>query len=372
MCPVGAVSMTTKRSSPCATVSAKARNTAISSVQGLRRSSSSSARPWASRPAPAAASTSAVYRRVSSAGSMRVTRSCEAPPLLNSSAAAATWAAGSVVVSVTGSPRYARAFAIRAATVVLPTPPLPMVITTPCRCFAISSMSASRCSPRKVLGESVGTVSSADAPGLPIFRRASMPTSPKASSGTSTRRSPRNPTGSASRAVRPRASIATAVASLASRAWNTPFKISWTLATPSCASSARVRSASTRNERSGRATSTSVVCAGSRSASFDAAYRALCALRPDSGPRHDVPPTLASMNVDHAAGSSSSRSVCPVGAVSKITWSNAAVATLSPSSFENSSKAAISTVQAPESCSSMLATATAGNTPRYGPTTRSR
>ena len=50
MWPVGAVSMTTNRSSPCATVSAKARKTAISSVHGLRRSSSSSARPCASRP----------------------------------------------------------------------------------------------------------------------------------------------------------------------------------------------------------------------------------------------------------------------------------------------------------------------------------
>jgi hypothetical protein len=85
-----------------------------------------------------------------------------------------------------------------------------------------------------------------------------------------------------------------------------------------------------------------------------------------------VPPTLASMKPVHAAGSSSRRSVWPVGAVSKTTWSNAAVAASSPSSFENSSNAAISTVQAPESCSSMLATATAGSTPRYGPTMRSR
>ncbi len=78
------------------------------------------------------------------------------------------------------------------------------------------------------------------------------------------------------------------------------------------------------------------------------------------------------MKVDQAAGSSSNRSVCPVGAVSKMTWSNWAVTASSPSSFENSSNAAISTVHAPESCSSMLATATAGSTPRYGPTTRSR
>jgi hypothetical protein len=47
-------------SSPCATVSAKARKTAISSVHGERRFSSSSARPCASSPWPAVASTSSV------------------------------------------------------------------------------------------------------------------------------------------------------------------------------------------------------------------------------------------------------------------------------------------------------------------------
>ena len=78
------------------------------------------------------------------------------------------------------------------------------------------------------------------------------------------------------------------------------------------------------------------------------------------------------MNPVQAAGSWSKRSVCPVGAVSKIIWSNSLVAVGSPSSLVNSSKAAISTVHAPESCSSMLATAASGSTPRYGPTTRSR
>ena len=62
----------------------------------------------------------------------------------------------------------------------------------------------------------------------------------------------------------------------------------------------------------------------------------------------------------------------PVGAVSKRTWSNSAVAAASPSSFENSSNAAISIVQAPENCSSMLRTEASGRTPRYGPTIRSR
>ena len=64
--------------------------------------------------------------------------------------------------------------------------------------------------------------------------------------------------------------------------------------------------------------------------------------------------------------------MCPVGAVSKTTWSNEAVALASPSKRENSSNAAISSVQEPENCSSMLATAAAGNSDRYGPTIRSR
>jgi len=79
------------------------------------------------------------------------------------------------------------------------------------------------------------------------------------------------------------------------------------------------RSASVREERSGRATKTRVVCAGSRSASLEAAYSGFCAFNLDSGPRQDVPPMFESRKVDHAAGSSSKRKVCPVGAVSKMT-----------------------------------------------------
>ena len=74
-----------------------------------------------------------------------------------------------------------------------------------------------------------------------------------------------------------------------------------------------------------------------------------------------MPVVFVSMNPDHADGRVSSRNVCPVGAVSKITWSNAAVAVASPRRRENSSKAAISSVQEPENCSSMLATAAAGS-----------
>ena len=85
-----------------------------------------------------------------------------------------------------------------------------------------------------------------------------------------------------------------------------------------------------------------------------------------------MPRVLSARNSLHAAGSSSRRSVWPVGAVSKTTWSNAVVVAGSPSSLANSSKAAISTVHAPDICSSMLRTAAAGSTPRNGATMRSR
>jgi hypothetical protein len=70
------------------------------------------------------------------------------------------------------------------------------------------------------------------------------------------------------------------------------------------------------------------------------------------------------MNSSHAEGNVSRRNVWPVGAVSKMTWSNPAVAAGSPSNFENWSNAAISTVHAPENCSSMLWIAAAGRMPR--------
>ena len=98
-----------------------------------------------------------------------------------------------------------------------------------------------------------------------------MPTRPNASSGTSTRGRSRSPAGIAAIAARPRASIAAAVGSLASRARNTPLSTSRTFATPIAASSTRVRSASVSDEVSGRATSTRVVTAGSRRAAFEAA-----------------------------------------------------------------------------------------------------
>ena len=49
--------------------------------------------------------------------------------------------------------------------------------------------------------------------------------------------------------------------------------------------------------------------------------RSRCAARPARGPRHDALPAPLARKSVHAAGSSSRRSVWPVGAVSKTTWS---------------------------------------------------
>ena len=258
---------------------------------------------------------------------------------------------------------------MRAATVVLPTPPLPIVITTPLpgvgELGRRARRGARRGRPAVACG---GSRARGSALGVPIWRSASMPTSPKGSSGTSTRGSPRRPAGSASSDARPRASMATAVASLASRAWNTPFRISRTLRDAELRELG-ARALRLRERRASRAARRAPASSAPDRAAPRWTRRTAPSARssPESGPRHDVPPTFVSMKLVHAAGSSSRRSVCPVGAVSKMTWSNSAVAPRSPSSFENSSNAAISTVHAPESCSSMLATATAGSTPRYGP-----
>ncbi len=91
-----------------------------------------------------------------------------------------------------------------------------------------------------------------------------------------------------------------------------------------------------------------------------------------AGPRHDAPPGVVARKSLHAAGSASSRRVWPVGAVSKQITSYSPPWTSPASRAVNWSKAAISTVQAPPSCSSIAAIAVVGRRSRYGPTTRSR
>jgi hypothetical protein len=64
--------------------------------------------------------------------------------------------------------------------------------------------------------------------------------------------------------------------------------------------------------------------------------------------------------------------VCPVGAVSKMTWSYPAMSDGSASRPVNSLKDAISVVHEPESCSVIEAISFSGRSPRTGPMMRSR
>jgi len=86
--------------------------------------------------------------------------------------------------------------------------------------------------------------------------------------------------------------------------------------------------------------------------------------KPESCPRQDAPCVLSPMKLLHADGSCSIRSVWPVGAVSKMMWSYSRCTSSSVMKPENSLNAAISMVQEPESCSSMLAMTDAGSLPR--------
>ena len=113
---------------PSATVRANARKTAISSVQGERRSSSSSARAVRVEVAPGGGEH---LGRVGGGLRAGVDAADRAGRRLARRPSSATCAAGSVVVRWTGWPRRASSTAMAAATVVLPTPPLPIVMMSP-------------------------------------------------------------------------------------------------------------------------------------------------------------------------------------------------------------------------------------------------
>jgi hypothetical protein len=143
--------------------------------------------------------------------------------------------------------------------------------------------------------------------------------------------------------------MAAATASLACSAGNTPLIARRCAFRPSAASSWALRPASARALRSARATSTTVVSAGSVSVASAALKRDSCIFRPECGPRQEAPRSLSCRKPLQAWGRLSRRRVWPVGAVSNTTWSKSCAPPASRP--ENSSKEAISVVQAPESCS---------------------
>lgn len=92
----------------------------------------------------------------------------------------------------------------------------------------------------------------------------------------------------------------------------------------------------------------------SRNLSTTKWYLSFPLLSADVGPRQEAPSGFSSVKLDQAAGSSSSLRVWPVGAVSKIITSNFSPSDSLETKRENSSKEAISVVQAPERSSLIL------------------
>ena len=131
----------------------------------------------------------------------------------------------------------------------------------------------------------------------------------------------RRDAGIASSACCPRSSMAQATASVRSLAWNTPLIARRWLFKPSSRNSPEVCAASLIAPLSGRVTRITVVFAGSLKASSAALKRTSCIFKPECGPRQEAPRSLPSRKPVHALGRLSSRSVCPVGAVSKTMWS---------------------------------------------------
>ena len=142
-------------------------------------------------------------------------------------------------------------------------------------------------------------------------------------------------------------------------AWNTPLMARrWFAQAQQRAARQTVRAASCMGRGSGRVTSTTVVSAGLLSAASAALKRALLHLQARVGAQARRPPVVVGQEIRvHALGRLSRRSVWPVGAVSNTTWSKlwSASAPSPASRAANSSNAAISVVQAPESCSRTVA-----------------
>ena len=205
--------------------------------------------------------TSSRYACVSRSGSIRPTRN----PAGGRSSTQDTCAAGSVVLSQTGCPRRASSRAMAAATVVFPTPPLPIVMMTPLPGASSSSTnrtSGAGTSRRPTAG---GRTGPAVAPSANSVRRAVAPSSGRGLRAISCRGSAPSAPGMVASASWPRHSNATAARSSVFVAWKMPFKMSRWLLTPSSRSSRLERSASRSDDTSARLTSINVVRAASPS-----------------------------------------------------------------------------------------------------------
>ena len=172
VCPVGAVSITTKCRRDSWTTLENCRNTATSSVHGDNRSSARAARPSSSRFRPLVSITWLRYSSMAASGSMRET----VRPGIEPWSVSVRCAAGSVVVRWTACPRFARATAMAAATVVFPTPPLPIHITRPWPLSPTSFTSAASGASSTSASSAASSVMSASEVAVKSDSSAGMPT----------------------------------------------------------------------------------------------------------------------------------------------------------------------------------------------------
>ncbi len=165
----------------------------------------------------------------------------------------------------------------------------------------------------------------------------------------------------------------------ASSAGTIPLTISSVVTMPRRASSAPARFVSAIAVASGWRTNAKRVRTGSRSAASARSYLTLASAIAAAGPMHvwPAPASASEMLLDQASGSSRRRTVCPVGAVSKITRSKASplvgtsAGAVGSRKSAKRSKAATSAVHGPASCSSMTATICSGKISRIGASVRS-
>ena len=239
----------------------------------------------------------------------------------------------------------------RGGDVVLPTPPLPMVRMTPWPVARSSSISVPSSAERRRQAPRSPRVASAGRGAAASGRRRteraarSMPMGAQAEQRHAGARQARPGRPASRRAPRRCArSSARATGSCRSVAVNTPLtNRRWLHDADRGQLRARALGLGQRRRARGARRATSVVVPPSAERREARLVERALRLQAGERPRHEVPVVFVAMKPVQAAGSLSSRSVCPVGAVSKITWSNRAVVAGSPSRPVNSSKAAIST-----------------------------
>src|SRR5699024_12467183 len=108
-----------------------------------------------------------------------------------------------------------------------------------------------------------------------------------------------------------------------------------------------------------------VVFSGLERDSTAFAYISFFSPRPDSGPKQEAPCVLSSKNPVHAVGNCNNLSVCPVGAVSKITCSYLFITSYSYNRWEYSSNYSISNLIVTIKCISIFENTEYRNIPPY-------